>query len=1025
MNGFEPHRGFLLSDEGWCLERIAQWLKLLRANIYGDVVPLAIESAPCADPLEVSTRLSVAYHPLSEGDRWGRAWDYRWFRFTGEVPAAWAGCRVDARINLGGEAGVLDPKGEVSKRLTAGSVFDIWYEVDDVVLFDPAKGGEAVQLHVQAWASRLDGIARPEDPGRDDAGRNGSHDAVVKMARLCVVRPEVKALFHDAEVLEGVALQSPPHTTRRARVIKALMDAIFTWQDDPGRSAEARRTLAPELARKASASAMEMVATGHAHIDTGWLWRVRDSIGKCARTFAAQADLIEKHPGYVFGASSAQHYAFIKQYHPHLHRRIQKLVADGRWEIQSGMWVEADTNLTSGESLVRQLLYGMKFIREEFGVDCPIAWLPDVFGLSAALPQILAGAGVRYLLTKKPHWSRFNHYPETTFRWAGHDGSEVIAHILPQVRDYNGQMRVEDAVLAELGFAEKDRLDCFLYTFGVGDGGGGPSEPMIERAMRMKSLEGAPKVRFGTAREVFEHFYERRDLLCERRGEITVEGHCGTYTSLARLKADNRRLEVLLGQIEHLSCHLPQDAYPHEALREMWETVLLHQFHDILPGSSIHEVNEDTFHGNAAVFAGIGKLLDDFAATLPQAPGRLSLFNSLGDAWHGCLPISAGPSCPAQVEPDGTTVSLVTVPPLAFATFERNTTAPATITLAEPVLENSLIRCRFDNNGTLISCFDKQLGREMLPPGGSGNRFALYVDRPVEWDAWDIDHFYQQERISTATATAPWRGWAGPARTVLEFQLAVGGSVIIQRCILEDGSRRVDFETVVHWRERHRMLRVGFDADVRDAVGRCEIQHGFFDRPTHRNTPYERAQFEVACHRYACLIDSDGGAAVLNDSKYGVRLQGTLIELALLRGTTYPDHAADEGEHRFTYSYLPFTGDFAQSGVVTEAARLNARPLLIENRVTDGMPPLFSVTGPGISVEAVKRPESGQGFIVRLVEMMGRRSMCKLTPAGRNSAITATDLLERPLTEVMSDSIPFHPFQLRTLSLHGGTWQQA
>jgi alpha-mannosidase len=417
-------------------------------------------------------------------------------------------------------------------------------------------------------------------------------------------------------------------------------------------------------------------------------------------------------------------------------------------------------------------------------------------------------------------------------------------------------------------------------------------------------------------------------------------------------------------------------------------------------------------------------MLDDFVATLPQAPGQLSLFNSLGDAWRGCLPISAGPSCPAQVEPDGTTVSLVTVPPLAFATFERNTTAPATITLAEPVLENSLIRCRFDNNGTLISCFDKQLGREMLPPGGSGNRLALYVDRPVEWDAWDIDYFYQQERIATATATAPWCGWAGAARSVLEFTLAIGGSVITQRCILEEGARRVDFETVVQWSERHRMLRVGFDADVRDAIGRCEIQHGFLDRPTHRNTPYERAQFEVACHRYACMLDRDGGAAVLNDSKYGVHLQGTLIELALLRGTTYPDHAADEGEHRFTYSYLPFTGDFAQSGVVAGAARLNARPLLIEDHDAGGLSPLFALSGPGISVEAVKRPESGQGIIVRLVETLGRRATCKFTPSGPNPVIAATDLLERPLPEVLTDSIPFRPFQLRTLHMHGGIQPQ-
>lgn len=1024
MSEFSPHREWLLSDGDWCFRRIEQWLRLLRTNIYADTLPLETMWAPCSDPLDFTSRLGAGYRSIQEGDRWGKAWDYGWFRFHAEVPATWAGCKVAARINLGGETGILDSDGEITKRLTAGSVFDVWYEVDDVVFLEKAKGGEQIDLCVQAWASRLDGVARPDDPQRSDPEKNGRHDGTVNLARLCVVRPEVEALFHDAGILADVAKMSPSHTVRRARAIKALMDALRLWQDDPERSRQARAILAPELAKEASASALEMIATGHAHIDTGWLWRVGDSIGKCARTFATQADHIEKYPGYIFGASSAQHYAFIKTHHPGLHRRIQKLVAAGRWEIQGAMWVEPDTNLPSGESLVRQLLYGTKFVREEFGVECPIAWLPDVFGLSAALPQILAGAGVRYLLTKKPHWSRTNAYPDTAFRWKGHDGSEVLVHVLPQVRDYNGQMRFEDVVLAEKGFAEKDRLDCFLYTFGVGDGGGGPSVPMLERAVRMKSLEGAPRVRFGTALEVFHHFDGRRDLLKEWCGEISVEGHRGTYTTQGRLKAENRQLEVLLGQMEHLFCHLPEADYPHETLRTMWHTVLLHQFHDILPGSSIREVCEDAVKANGAVFDGIERLRLQFADTLPEVPGRLSLFNGLGVEWIGCVQtaggavsISGGTSSPAQTEPDGTIVSLVHVPPLGFGSFDQNAPAPAVLALTEPVLENSLLRCCFDDDGKLVSVFDKQLGREMLPSGGSGNRLSLYVDRPIDWDAWDVDHFYQQELLASAHAVAPWHGWSGEARSVIEFSLMVGTSTLTQRCILEEGSGRIDFETEVDWRERHRMLRVGFDADVHDAVGRCEIQHGFVERPTHRNTTYEQAKFEVPCHRYACLLDRDGGAAVLNDSKYGVRLQGRLIELALLRGTTFPDHAADEGRHRFTYSYLPFRGDFATSGVLDEAASLNARPVVFADRDASQQRPLFTLTGSGVSVEAVKRPESVKGIIVRMVESLGRRASCEIIPTESASPVTAIDLLERPLPEDAGSPVAFQSFQLRTLHI--------
>jgi len=1017
MNEFTPHREWLLSDEDWCFRRIEQWQLLLRANIYADTIPLEAGWAPCPEPLDYASRLNAAYSSIKEGDSWGRAWDYGWFRFVAQVPDTWAGCKVAARINLGGETGVLDSNGEITKRLTAGSVFDVWYEVDDIVLLEKAGGGEQIELCMQAWASRLDGIARPTDPQRSDPEKHGRHDARVNMARLCVVRPEVEALFHDAGILADVAKMSAPHTVRRARAIKALMDALRAWQDDPECSGQARAFLAPELAKEASPSALEMIATGHAHIDTGWLWRVRDSIGKCARTFATQADLIEKYPGYIFGASSAQHYAFIKTHHPSLHCRIQKLVTAGRWEIQGAMWVEPDTNLPSGESLVRQLLYGTQFVRKEFGVECRIAWLPDVFGLSAALPQILAGAGVRYLLTKKPHWSRTNAYPDTAFQWKGHDGSVVLVHVLPQVRDYNGQIRFEDVVLAEKGFAEKDRLDCFLYTFGVGDGGGGPSAPMLERALRMKSLEGAPRVRFGTALEVFEHFDGRRDQLKEWHGEISVEGHRGTYTTQGRLKAENRRLEILLGQMECLFCHLPEADYPHENLRTMWQTVLLHQFHDILPGSSIREVCEDAVKANGVVFAGIERLRKQFADTLPEAPGRLSLFNALSAEWRGCLPTAGAASDLAQTEPDGTTVSLVAVSPLGFAAFDQIAAAPAASPLTEPVLENSLLRCRFDVDGKLVSVFDKQLDREMLPPGGSGNRLSLYVDRPIDWDAWDVDHFYQQEFLASAHAVAPWHGWSGEARSVIEFSLAVGDSTMTQRCILEAGSRKIDFETVVDWRERHRMLRVGFDADVHDAVGRCEIQHGFFDHSAHQNTSYEQAKFEVPCHRYACLLDRDGGAAVLNDSKYGVRLQGRLIELALLRGTTFPDHASDEGIHRFTYSYLPFAGDFAASGVPTEAARLNARPVVFVERDASHLRPLFTLKGAGISVEAVKRPESGNGIIVRLVESLGQKNSCELIPTEIASTVTATDLLERPLPEDAANPMLFRAFQLRTLAI--------
>jgi alpha-mannosidase len=533
----------------------------------------------------------------------------------------------------------------------------------------------------------------------------------------------------------------------------------------------------------------------------------------------------------------------------------------------------------------------------------------------------------------------------------------------------------------------------------------------------MASLEGVPKVRFGSSTEVFQAFEAGRSKLKKWQGDLYVEGHRGTYTTQARLKAENRKLEILLGQLEQLFCSLPQSDYPKEEFLRMWQTVLLHQFHDILPGSGIREVIEDAQRGNAAVFAEVARLKDRFAAKLPQQAKSVALFNSLNQKWEGIVcfaqalhPAGAASPCPSQTEPDGQVATLVELAPLGFSSFVEAGKPDAVSALKDPILENEWLRCVFGEDGGLLSVWDKLEGREFVPSGRPGNQLALYVDRPIEWDAWDIDHFYRDELVETARPAAGWQGWSGPARSVIVFTLQIGSSQITQRCVLAAGSRRIDFETRIHWSERHRMLRVGFPANQSGSTARCEIQHGFLDRPTHQNTPHDQARFEVPCHRYACLLGSEGGSALLNDSKYGVRIEEDFIELALLRSTTHPDHSADQGEHRFTYSFRPIASMAGFAQIPAEAANLNVTPLLFEGSDLSGLRVPVEIEGDPVSVEAVKRSEAGNHLVVRLAEVLGKVATVRLAGAWRSA-----DLMERP-GEFLEhqEQIQLSPFEVVT-----------
>jgi alpha-mannosidase len=1020
----------------FCQKRLRRLMDRMAARFTPQTISFQAECSRTEQPVSFEQRLGLEYRPIGEGECWGQAWDSAWFRLQAVVPAAWAGETIVARLEFGGEALVFLPDGRMLQSVTNGSVFKANFVMDIAPLLECCRGGEPVELWVEAAANSLFGVFQDADPAADSPARYGRFEAEAKSMRLCTFDPELWQLWLDLRVIEGLVRQLPEGSVRRARLLRCLNRAMDAYDGSSGgasgAASEFRSVLATELSRPAVPSALTAVAVGHAHIDTAWLWPVREGIRKCARTFSTQISLLRKYPQYVFGASQPQHYAFVKERYPGLYREIKEAVAQGRWEPQGGMWVEADCNLISGESIIRQILHGKNFFRDEFGFEVDNLWLPDVFGYSAALPQILRRSGIRSFLTQKLSWNQINEFPHHSFRWRGIDGSEVTAHF-PPANSYCDMLESDALIRQEENFKEKEILDEFLVLFGVGDGGGGPREENIELGLRQQNLEGVPRVRFGSAREFFQRLESRRAELSVWDGELYLEGHRGTLTSQARVKRANRQLELRLREVEMLSSLLPPGAYPGVELDRIWKTVLLNQFHDIIPGSSIHETYEVTHREHQEALAQCRGLLQGAAARLLQpAPGCLVVINTLASIWNapvrlpaewaGCEVLDESDR-PRAVQPEnGAQLVHVRLEPYSFVTlFRGGPTAAKADTDDLLVLENDLVRYEFDSTGVLTAARDKEAGRNLLVPGQCGNVLTLYEDRPNDWDAWDIDLTYEGQVRETVRGQRVEPRRTGLVCQTLRFAYAVGRSIIEQRVILGQASKRLDFVTEVDWRERHKMLRVHFPVDLRSDHATFDIQYGYVRRPTHRNTSWDAARFEVAGHRYADLSQPDYGVALLNNCKYGYKVHGQSLDLNLLRSPTYPDPDCDQGRHEFTYSLLPHLGDLPRANVMAEAACLNQGLLLFDGFRTDLRRWPWRVEGDGLSLEVVKRAEKEDCLVLRLVESDGRCSRGRLFCEPAGGTLIETDLMEREEGQtIVLDrpiEIALQPFEIRTYKL--------
>ena len=1014
-----------------CRERAERFLDRVSRNFMDAEFPLQAEVACSKQPVPFQQLDGLKFQPVSEGDVWGDAWESGYFRFRAAVPQEWQGKIIALRLNLGGEALLFDKSGVPVYGFSAGSTLSPDFRKEYYRLPD-CPAGRQIEFMVEAAGNIILGLDEDGDPELTQSNPFGNFKAVANLMRIGCFNLERWQLALDLEILLDLLKTLPQRSRHGDLIVCAINRAADRYAEKPANAALARAELAEELARPACSSAMTVTGVGHAHIDTGYLWPVRETIRKCARTFANQLDLMEKYPDYVFGASSALHYDFVRQRYPELYQKVKNAVKSGRWEILGGMWVEPDINITGGESLIRQFLYGKNFFRDEFGIEVKNLWIPDVFGYSATLPQIARKAGCPFFVSQKMSWNQTNTFPYHAFLWQGLDGSELLTHFLPE-NSYIAFARPSELVPAQTRCNENTVIGEFMSCFGIGDGGGGPKDEYIERALRLQNLEGSPKFRFGRADRFLERLELHREELPRWSGELYFENHRGTLTSQARSKRNNRQLEEMISATEILCSALPMTQYPRQELERIWKILLLNQFHDILPGSSIQAVYEKSAQEYEDAYASLQKIQKDAVSKLfVYDENTLACVNTLSVPYQGIIELPCswegdglsqnGISVPVQKEYNGCFSAAVTIPPLGTAVFRRHKKAlPVQVesTTGNIVLENDYIRYILDANAHLISAFDKELQREFIPADEPANVLSLYVDRPSYYEAWNLDEAYRNCLYDQAHAVEPCRIQRGVVRDIAEFKLKAGDSEIRQRVILGKTSKRLDFETEIDWQEARKHLRTAFPVTVYTNESTSDIQFGYIKRPTHTNTSWDSARFEVPVHKYADLSEQEYGAALLNDCKYGYRLLGNILDLALLRAPKFPDWEADQGQQTVTYSFLPHTGNILNSDVRREAVCLNRTPLCFDKRNGRLEFPLLSAMS-SVEVSAVKLAEKAACFVVRLSETAGRHSS---TTVKTSYKMTETTLLE---WENNKEYIPengivhlsFKPFELRTFKLH-------
>ena len=869
----------------------------------------------------------------------------------------------------------------------------------EVLLTREAKAGETLTLELQSYTGTL-------------------HQEFNLIPEIREVDAEIEKLYYDLWVPLAAFTRMEQDDRNRKEIQEILNSAVnlldlrTPYSEEFYQSVrEASRYLEQALYTE-KGGYRDVIATciGHTHIDVAWWWTVEQTKEKVGRSFATVLKLMEEYPGYRFMSSQPQLYVFLKERYPELYARIKERIKEGRWEPEGGMWVEADCNLTSGESLIRQFMYGKRFFKEEFGVDNRILWLPDVFGYSGALPQIMKKCGIDYFMTTKLAWNQFNKVPYDTMRWRGIDGTEVLTHLITTLgvnqpvtnffTTYNGMLHPDAIMGGWLRYQNKDINNDILVAFGYGDGGGGPTREMLETSKRMeRGVKGIPMVRQEFARKYCEELEERvkdNRRLPVWEGEFYFEYHRGTYTSMARNKRSNRKSELGLMDLELLSV-MARDMvdYPAGELEDMWKKVLLNQFHDILPGSSIHEVYEVTKKEYAWIAGELSRLKEERMRAIAGPGEGVTIFNTTGkersdvvvlrDMEISGLADEEGTIFPVQKTETGAIAYVEHLPSKGYKTFAPvaegqsvGEESPFTL-VSDRVLETPYFTVRLDENGLFESIFDKEAEREVIKEGQRANLFRMYEDKPIYYDNWDIDIYYT-EKFWDALALEEME-WTelGPVRATLRQVRRISNSLIRQDIHFYGKSRKIEFETYVDWKEHQHLLKVHFPVEIHTDEATFDIQFGNLTRKTHRNTSWDVARFESCGQKWMDLSEGHYGVSLLNDCKYGHSVKDSNMALTLIKSGIEPNPVTDQEEHFFTYAIYPHAEGWRAAGTAREAYQLNQPALAIKGGHPGESFSLAGVDKENVILETIKAAEDGNGIILRMYEAENARTRTVLT----------------------------------------------
>ncbi len=977
------------------------------------------------------------WRPIKEGETWGGPNKSALFKTTVRIPKAFAGKKVVLKLYLGGD-GLLYIDGVPYHGLDPFR--------DTVVLTERAEGTEVYKLEAESYIFWHFGESEVK---------------TIEISQLAAMDQEMNDTYWDFRAVYNVMTvpdQNPLVVSFLKDVLETCIWAIDQNENDPAilraQAVQAREILRREVyeSDRFKQSGLLHLA-GNSHLDVVFLWTHAEFVRKLGRTHATTLRLMEQYPDYTFSQSQPLMYQEMKENYPALYEQVKQRIQEGRWEVIGAFWVEPDCNLVSGESFVRQILYGMAFIEQEFGVTPRTCWTPDVFGNAWTMPQILQQSGLDYFVTHKMiTWNDTNPWTKHTFWWQGPDGSRVLAVIPPT--HFIGSLDPDHLTENWQNFSHKDTIGESLYNYGWGDGGGGPDAEMLEYMKRYRSFPGLPQTQPNTIEGALDSIARQAetagDELSVVNDELYLEEHRGVHTTKAWLKKLNRRCEFLYRNAELWSCFtsLP---YPREELEAGWKEVLNNQFHDSLPGSHIHEVYLDLRESYDRAL-GLGtdllhRALDEIAGRCDtRGDGKAVLiFNGRESRPHTLVSLMIEERDIHILDPGGNEVphqfvtdhknchpSLVfpatDLEPFSITAYRlvkgRGSTGFDAPRVSEHEMETDRLIVRLNDEGELVSLYSKTLNRECIRDGGRGNHLHLYEDVPGKYDAWDIASTYTKREFPLPKPELRVVE-EGPVRVAVEVRRSFGQSRLVQRIVLTQGSDRVDFETWVDWHEQHKLLKCRFDTPLITRTATYDIAYGTIERSAYRGNSVDEARFEVNAHLWMDLSQPDRGVSLINDCKYGHEAFDGMMALSLLRAPTNPDPLSDQEEHTFTYSIYPHSGSWREGGTLTTALDLNDPVQVVLADPHDGELSLphrvLDFDGEGVTVEAVKRAEQDDALIVRLVERFGRNCPVRLSPLHPLRAAWSVNLLERESkpVPVEDNSVAFEltPYKIKTLRL--------